>query len=45
MLTSGAASNVVVVVVVGEPNEGRRWIITAYIARKLAEGEREWLRS
>jgi hypothetical protein len=35
----------VVVVVVGEPTDSRRWIITAYIARKLAEGETEWQRS
>ena len=35
----------VVVVVVGQPHEGRHWIITAYIARKLAEGESEWQRS
>jgi hypothetical protein len=35
----------VVVVVVSKlgPNE-RHWIITAYMARKLAEGEIEWKR-
>ena len=33
----------VVVVVVSVPTEPKRhWIITAYIARKLAEGEIEW---
>ncbi|OGL65403.1 MAG: hypothetical protein A3J27_09250 [Candidatus Tectomicrobia bacterium RIFCSPLOWO2_12_FULL_69_37] len=36
----------VVVVVVSEPGAGqRRWIITAYIARSLAEGEVEWRRA
>jgi hypothetical protein len=35
----------VVVVVVGAGDDGRHWIITAYIARKLAEGEIEWVRS
>jgi hypothetical protein len=35
----------VVVVVVGEPTDGRRWIIPAYIARKLAGGTSEWQRS
>jgi hypothetical protein len=35
----------VVVVVVSEPDPGeRRWIITAYMARKLSEGEVEWPR-
>jgi hypothetical protein len=35
-----------VVVVVSEPDATRRhWIITAYLARKLAEGEVEWKRS
>ena len=35
----------VVVVVVSEPDPSERhWIITAYIARKLAEGEVEWTR-
>ncbi|MEK7273777.1 MAG: hypothetical protein AAB296_02465 [Candidatus Desantisbacteria bacterium] len=35
----------VVVVVVSEPElRGRHWIITAYLARKLAEGEIEWKR-
>jgi len=35
----------VVVVVVSEPINGyRHWIITAYIARKLAGGENEWKR-
>jgi len=35
----------VVVVVVTSGEGGRHWIITAYIARKLAEGEVEWARS
>ena len=36
----------VVVVVVSEPAPGgRHWIITAYIARRLAEGTIEWVRS
>jgi hypothetical protein len=34
----------VVVVVVSGPTE-RHWIITAYLARKLAEGAVEWKRS
>jgi len=35
----------VVVVVVSEGGNGRHWIITAYLARKLVEGEIEWSRS
>jgi len=36
----------VVVVVVSEAGPvGRHWIITAYIARRLAKGEVEWKRS
>jgi hypothetical protein len=36
----------VVVVVISESGSGgRHWIITAYLARKLAEGEIEWRRS
>jgi hypothetical protein len=36
----------IVVVVVSEPNPTERhWIITAYITRKLAEGEVEWRRN
>jgi hypothetical protein len=35
----------VVVVVVSSGGDGRHWIITAYITRKLAEGEVEWARS
>jgi len=36
----------VVVVVMSETGPGRRhWIITAYMARKLAEGAVEWKRS
>ncbi len=35
-----------VVVVVSDPTpEQRHWIVTAYLARKLAEGESEWRRS
>jgi hypothetical protein len=35
----------IVVVVVGEPTpDGRYWIITAYVARRLAEGDIEWKR-
>ena len=34
----------VVVVVISEPG-GRNWIVTAYLARKLATGEMEWKRS
>ena len=36
----------VVVVVVSEPDPGgRHWIVTAYIARRLAEQEVEWRRN
>jgi hypothetical protein len=35
----------VVVVVVSTEDDGRHWIIAAYSARKLAEGEVEWARS
>ena len=36
----------VVVVVVSDPGPGgRHWIVTAYIARRLAGGEIEWTRS
>lgn len=36
----------VVVVVVSDPDVlNRHWIVTAYVARKLAEGEVEWKRS
>lgn len=36
----------VVVVVVTDATPGERhWVVTAYLARKLAEGEREWQRS
>lgn len=34
----------VVVVVVSNVSPERHWIVTAYIARKLAEGELEWKR-
>jgi hypothetical protein len=35
----------VVAVVVSSDEDGRHWIITAYITRKIAEGEVEWARS
>jgi hypothetical protein len=35
----------VAVVVVSAVDEGRRWIITAYITRQLASGEVEWARN
>ena len=35
----------VVVVVISEGDNGRHWIITAYTARKLVEGEIEWARN
>jgi hypothetical protein len=36
----------VVVVVVSDPSPDRRhWIVTAYFARRLAEGETEWQRN
>jgi hypothetical protein len=35
----------VVVIVVSASDDDRHWIITAYIARKLAEGEVEWARN
>jgi hypothetical protein len=35
----------VVVVVVGDTDlDGRQWIVTAYMARRLAQGEIEWKR-
>jgi hypothetical protein len=34
-----------VVVVVSESGKGSHWIITAYIARRLVEGEQLWKRS
>jgi len=37
--------HVVVVVVSPAGTRGRHWVITAYIARKLAEGEVEWARN
>lgn len=36
--------HVVVVVVTGPGQAGRHWIITAYLARRLAGGEVEWQR-
>ncbi len=35
----------VVVVVVSAGIDERHWIVTAYIARRLAEGESEWVRN
>ena len=36
----------VVVVVVSEPDmANRHWVITAYLTRRLVEGEVEWTRS
>jgi hypothetical protein len=37
--------HVVVVVVSVESSHARQWLITAYIARKLAQGDVEWTRS
>jgi hypothetical protein len=37
--------HVVVVVVSDAAANGRHWLITAYIARKLAQGDVEWTRS
>lgn len=37
--------HVVVVVVSDQRKEAHPWIITAYLARKLAEGEIEWRRN
>ncbi|MBI4506320.1 MAG: hypothetical protein HY691_12360 [Chloroflexi bacterium] len=34
----------VVVVVVSDPPRSRHWIVTAYIARRLAGGDSEWTR-
>jgi hypothetical protein len=36
---------VVVVVVTDSGSNHRHWVITAYLARRLAEGEPEWQRS
>jgi hypothetical protein len=35
----------VVVVVMSARTKGRDWIVTAYIARRLADGEPEWIRN
>jgi len=37
--------HVVVVVVLDDRPHGRNWIVTAYISRRLAEGEVEWKRN
>lgn len=36
--------HVVVVVVSAARPEGRHWVVTAYVARRLAEGDIEWKR-
>src|SRR5437016_8524933 len=36
------AKNIVVVVMTGTNTNGRHWIITAYVARKLAGGKTLW---
>ena len=43
--TLHGSKHVVVVVVSDAAANGRHWLITAYIARKLAEGDVEWTRS
>ena len=43
--TVHGGKHVVVVVVSDAGANGRHWLITAYIARKLAEGDVEWTRS
>lgn len=44
--TGLAGGKHVVVVVMSGPGDGQRhWVVTAYIARKLAEGEPAWVRS
>lgn len=43
--TPGGGKCVVVVVVSDPPPSGRHWIVTAYMARKLAGGAIEWKRS
>jgi hypothetical protein len=40
-----SAGKHVVVVVVSTEGKGRHWVITAYIARRLAQGEVEWRRN
>jgi len=43
--TLHGGKQVVVVVVSDAAANGRHWLITAYIARKLAQGDVEWTRS
>lgn len=43
--TVRSGKHVVVVVVTDSGAMGRHWIVTAYMARRLAEGEVEWKRS
>ncbi len=40
-----AGKHVVVVVVSEWPARARNWVVTAYLARKLAPGDSEWHRS
>jgi hypothetical protein len=37
--------HVIIVVVIEPGDNGRRWIVTAYVARKLAEAVVEWTRN
>src|SRR5579863_1154978 len=41
----GGGKHVVIVVVSDPANAGRRWIVTAYVARRLAEAIGEWTRN
>lgn len=43
--TLDSGKHVVVVVVSDAAPSERHWLITAYLARKLAQGEVEWVRS
>jgi len=43
--TIRGGKHVVVVVVMDQARQNRRWIVTAYLARRLAEGGVEWKRS
>lgn len=45
MFTDLLGGKHVVVVVVSEENKVRHWVATAYIARKLVEGEIEWAKN
>jgi hypothetical protein len=37
--------HVVVVIILGGDPGGRNWVVTAYVARRLAGGDIEWIRS